>query len=264
MPFSATADGNVSGGTCSLTDDCHAGPNKAMPLPTMKHSDSRVSGVRWPSQATTDRAVAAASEIDSEISATTRRSYISAMAPAGMAISITGSIRAVWTRATLSADEVIWVIAQAAPTAWIKSPRLESRLANQIRRNTEWRNGAITPSEANNGRFATSTISHSAGAAAYLAPASSVQVMPPKMPSCPAFMTHGRFFGTIATSGLRRAAINDPGSWIQNVFGDSLGASGRLQSFPPTLKPAISGGQELHRAEEMGESTTCGYHDGRF
>ena len=48
--------------------------------------------------------------------ATTRRSCISAIAPAGMAISITGSISAVCTSATLSADDVICVIAQAAPT----------------------------------------------------------------------------------------------------------------------------------------------------
>ena len=40
MPLSATADGSVSAGTCSLTEDCQAGPNSAMPLPTMKHSAS--------------------------------------------------------------------------------------------------------------------------------------------------------------------------------------------------------------------------------
>ena len=117
MPFSATADGNVSGGTCSLTDACQAGPNSAMPLPTMKQNASRISGVRRPSHASTESAVAPASAIDSETSATMRRSYISAMAPAGIAINMTGSIKAVWTSATLSADGVICVIAQAAPTA---------------------------------------------------------------------------------------------------------------------------------------------------
>jgi hypothetical protein len=58
------------------------------------------------------------------------------MAPAGIEISITGSIKAVCTSATLSADDVICVIAQAAPTAWIIRPRLDNRLASQILRNT--------------------------------------------------------------------------------------------------------------------------------
>src|SRR6202035_3752873 len=117
MPWSATAEGSVSAGTCSLTEDCQAGPNSAMPLPTMKQNPSKTCGVTMPSQASTDSAVAPDSAIDSEISATIRRSYMSAMAPAGIEISITGSISAVCTSATLSADDVIWVIAQAAPTA---------------------------------------------------------------------------------------------------------------------------------------------------
>src|SRR5207253_2475499 len=73
MPFSATADGKVSAGTCSLTEDCHAGPNSAIPLPTMKQNASRISGVTRPSHASTDRAVAPTSAIDSETSATMRR-----------------------------------------------------------------------------------------------------------------------------------------------------------------------------------------------
>ena len=34
MPLRATAEGSASGGTCSLTEDCQAGPNSALPLPT--------------------------------------------------------------------------------------------------------------------------------------------------------------------------------------------------------------------------------------
>src|SRR4051812_37970614 len=158
MPFSATAEGSVSGGTCSLTEDCHAGPNSAMPQPTMKQNASRMFGVTMPSQASTASAVAPASEIDSDNSATTRRSYISAIAPAGIEISMIGSINAVCTKATLSADDAICVIAQAAPTPWINSPRLDSRLASQIRRNTEWRSGAATLSAENPDRFAVSVI----------------------------------------------------------------------------------------------------------
>src|ERR1700719_3439797 len=117
MPFSAIADGSVSAGTCSLTEDCQAGPNSAMPLPTTKQKASSVVGVIRPSHASTVSAVAPDSAIDNETSATMRRSYMSAMAPAGIEISITGSISAACTSATLSADDVIWVIAQAAPTA---------------------------------------------------------------------------------------------------------------------------------------------------
>ena len=153
MPFSATAAGRVSAGTCSLTEDCQAGPNSAMPLPTMKQNASRICGVTRPNHASTDSAVAPTSAIDSETSATMRRSYMSAMAPAGIEISMIGSIRAVCTSATLSADDVICVIAQAAPTPWIRRPRLESRLASQMRRNTGCRSGAVTPSAANIDRF---------------------------------------------------------------------------------------------------------------
>ena len=73
---------------------------------------------------------------------------MSATAPAGIAISMIGSIKAVCTSATLSADAVIWVIAQAAPTLWIIRPRLDKRLASQIRRNMGKRSGAAMPSVA--------------------------------------------------------------------------------------------------------------------
>ena len=95
-----------------------------------------------------------------------RRSYMSAMAPAGIEISIIGSISAVCTSATLSADDVICVIAQAAPTPWISRPRLESRLASQIRRNTACRSGAVMLSAANFGCFGCSVMVRSVGAPA--------------------------------------------------------------------------------------------------
>src|ERR1700712_5361169 len=158
MPFSATADGKVSAGTCSLTEDCQAGPNSAMPLPTMKQNASKTSGVTKLSQAIAVSAVAPQSAMPSETSATMRRSYMSAMAPAGIEISMIGSISAVWTSATLSADDVICVMAQAAPTPWINSPKLESRHASQMRRNTEWRSGAVTLSAEKVDRFGTSVI----------------------------------------------------------------------------------------------------------
>ena len=85
-----------------------------------------------------------------------RRSYMSAIAPAGIEISMIGSIKAVCTSATLSAEEAICVIAQAAPTPWIIRPRLDNRLASQIRRKIVCRSGAVTPSAANSERFGVS------------------------------------------------------------------------------------------------------------
>ena len=185
MPFSATADGSVSGGTCSLTEDCQAGPNSAMPQPTMKQNASRIFGVTRPSHAITASAVAPASEIDSDTSATMRRSYMSAMAPAGIEISMIGSISAVCTSATLSADDVICVIAQAAPTPWISRPRLESRLASQIRRNTECRSGAAILSAENLDRFGTSVMTVPWMPAWRALALERHEVMPAKLHGCP-------------------------------------------------------------------------------
>ena len=145
MPFSATAEGNVSGGTCSATEACQAGPNSAMPLPIRKQNSSNRFGVMCPLQVRTVRPVAPISAMTSDTSPTLRRSYMSAMAPAGIEISMIGSISAVWTSATLSAADVICVIAQAAPTLWIIKPRLDSRLASQMRRNSLIRSGAARP-----------------------------------------------------------------------------------------------------------------------
>src|SRR5689334_3860364 len=115
MPLSATAEGRLSGGTCSLTEDCQAGPISAMPVPTTKQNVSSVLGVMRLSHASTVKDVAPTNEIDSATMVTMRLSCMSAMAPAGIEISMTGSISAVCTSATLSADDAICVIAQAAP-----------------------------------------------------------------------------------------------------------------------------------------------------
>jgi hypothetical protein len=103
------------------------------------------------------------------------------MAPAGIEISMIGSISAVCTSATLSADDVICVIAQAAPTPWISSPRLDRRLASQIRRNTECRSGAKILSE----RFGGSVISGSGWAAMRGDDSCRASQMPAKTLSCP-------------------------------------------------------------------------------
>jgi hypothetical protein len=98
-----------------------------------------------PSHAKSVRHTDPASEIRSAVSPTTRRSNMSATAPATVDKSATGSISAVCTNATLSADAVICVIAQAAPTPMMRSPKFDSRLAVQIRRKTPCRSGARAP-----------------------------------------------------------------------------------------------------------------------
>src|SRR5271166_2277518 len=145
MPLSATAEGRASAGTCSLTDACHAGPNRAIPLPMMKQETRRRTGVTKPSHARTESEIEPANAIDRAASPTIRRSNMSAIAPAGVETSATGSINDVWTRATISADEEICVIVHAAPTPKTKMPRLDSRLAVHMRRNSAWRRGQKMP-----------------------------------------------------------------------------------------------------------------------
>ena len=61
-----------------------------------------------------------------------RRSQMSAVAPAGSESSMIGKAVEAWTRATMSAEGAIDVISQEAPTAWMRVPKFEIRLAVQI------------------------------------------------------------------------------------------------------------------------------------
>ena len=70
---------------------------------------------------------------------------MSAMAPAGSVTTTSGSIIALCTSATISAELVSLVISQAAPTPRKSWPKLENRLAVQIRRNVPSRKGAKAP-----------------------------------------------------------------------------------------------------------------------
>src|SRR5271157_5485030 len=145
MPLSAMAEGKALDGTCSPTEACQEGPKSAIPLQMMKQKASRSAGVTTPNQASPDRETAPAKAIVNATRPTIRRSNISATAPAGAEMRATGSIKAVCTSATLSAEAVICVIDQAAPTPMIKRPRLDNRLAVQMRRKTAWRNGERIP-----------------------------------------------------------------------------------------------------------------------
>ena len=103
IELSATAWGSTGIGTCSLTDACHAGQNSAMPPPTMKQKSRRSQGLKWPLAVSSDSPAEPSNEIDSATSDTRRRSYISAIAPAGTASSMIGSMIALCTSAIMSA-----------------------------------------------------------------------------------------------------------------------------------------------------------------
>ena len=63
-------------------------------------------------------------------------------APAASEKIMIGSEVEACTSATMSAEPVIEVISQAAPTDWIRPPRLDARLAIQTARKIVWLNGA--------------------------------------------------------------------------------------------------------------------------
>src|SRR5690349_1643846 len=75
------------------------------------------------------------------VSSTRRRSKLSATAPAASEKIMTGSVVEACTRATRSADPVIDVISQAAPTDWMRLPRLDARLASHTARKIGWLKG---------------------------------------------------------------------------------------------------------------------------
>src|SRR4051812_33828344 len=75
-------------------------------------------------------------------SSTRRRSKLSATAPAASEKIMTGSVVEACTSATRSAEPVVAVISQAAPTDWMRLPRLDARLASHTARKIGWLKGA--------------------------------------------------------------------------------------------------------------------------
>src|SRR3546814_10534411 len=53
--FNAIALGSSAGVTCSPTDACHEGPNRAIPLPTRKVNRRRLAGPTWPPNTAIDK-----------------------------------------------------------------------------------------------------------------------------------------------------------------------------------------------------------------
>jgi hypothetical protein len=67
---------------------------------------------------------------------------MSAVAPDGSESSMMGKVVEACTRATMSAEGAIDVIIQEAPTAWMRLPKFEIRLALQIIAKIRESNGA--------------------------------------------------------------------------------------------------------------------------
>src|SRR3546814_6566003 len=55
--FNAIALGSSAGVTCSPTDACHEGPNRAIPLPTRKVNRRRLAGPTWPPNTAIDKRI---------------------------------------------------------------------------------------------------------------------------------------------------------------------------------------------------------------
>src|SRR5690606_31711227 len=71
-----------------------------------------------------------------------RRSKLSAKTPAASEKIMTGSVVAACTKATISSEEDMVVIIQAAPTVWTRPPRLDAKVAVQSARKVACRKGA--------------------------------------------------------------------------------------------------------------------------
>src|SRR3546814_16573016 len=83
--FNAIALGSSAGVTCSPTDACHEGPNRAIPLPTRKVNRRRLAGPTWPPNTAIDKRIEPTSEAMIATTMTRRRSEITAIRTAGRA-----------------------------------------------------------------------------------------------------------------------------------------------------------------------------------
>src|SRR5690606_31553772 len=109
-------------------------------------------------QAKTASAIDTVSMMPCAVSMILRRSKLSETAPAASEKIITGRVVEAWTSATMSGEVAIEGISQEAPTACIRPPKLDDRLANQTARKIGWRKGrkgelrcgcGVTPAAAN-------------------------------------------------------------------------------------------------------------------
>jgi len=119
----------------SPTEACHAGALNAAPQPMEKVNISSSHGVIQPRQAHSISATDTTNMNSCAPSITRRRSKLSAIAPETSDSSTTGSVSDACTSATMSGEPEIEIISQAAPTDWMRPPRLLSVLASQTLRN---------------------------------------------------------------------------------------------------------------------------------
>ena len=139
------AAGTCSRGTISPIEACQAGANAAAPQPIRKVSSSSDSGVTLPAKAMPTSTTEATIISPCEASMTTRRSWVSAKAPATSDRKKNGSVPAVCTSATMSGEGEMVAISHEAPTVWMRLPKDDTSAAHQKRANTRCWNGASVP-----------------------------------------------------------------------------------------------------------------------
>ena len=139
---SATAWENSRGGTRSGWMACHAGPISAVPTPRANVRPSRVAGVTW-SVIVSAASTPAHTSIQACVAMrSSRRSKMSASAPAGRPSRSSGSRLAVWINATSVGDGVRSPISHAAATVWKNVPMFDPSCAANSAAKTLWRSGA--------------------------------------------------------------------------------------------------------------------------
>jgi len=75
---------------------------------------------------------------------TQRRSHISAVAPDGRDNNMIGNVVDACTSATMSAEGAMEVMSHDAPTAWMRLPKFDIRLADQIEaKMREWKGASV-------------------------------------------------------------------------------------------------------------------------
>ena len=141
-PCSASAEGRSARGTRPGVIAATTGSRIAVPIPCAKVSASSHSAVSLPARDTANSASAVAVTQTCVAISTMRRSNRSATAPAGSAISSSGSETALDTSATISGEGDSEVISQAAVLSLIQEPVSAAKDASQSARNTRCLSGA--------------------------------------------------------------------------------------------------------------------------
>ena len=128
-------------GTRSGIIACQAGAVTPLPAPPRKVRRSRTPGVNWPTAAKAARATLTTAMNSWVAIRSSRRSKTSARTPAGSASSTTGSVSAVWTRATRIELFGCETSSHWAPTVSIQFPILLKSTAIQSARKTGFPSG---------------------------------------------------------------------------------------------------------------------------